>query len=227
MLQIIYEDNYLLVLNKPSGLRAEGGHSEEPGLAFLAANYLRETYPWKKQLITGVVHRVDRPVSGLMLFAKTPMALKELNRQFENREIRKTYLALVENQLPDDSGELIHWLKKSGGERRAVIARQGTEGAKECKLRYRVLQKKTVGAIQLCLVEIELLTGRYHQIRAQLSAVGCPIWGDEKYGSHQQSETGMIHLHAYRLQVIHPKTKEPTEFKAPLPSTGSWGLFRV
>ena len=227
MLQIIYEDNYLLVLNKPSGLRAEGGHSEEPSLAFLVAKYLRQTYPWKKQLITGVVHRVDRPVSGLMLFAKTPMALKELNRQFENREPQKTYVAIVENQLPAEAGELAHWLKKDQEKRRADVAAEGAKGAQACKLRYKVLQKKTAKGLALCLVEIEMLTGRYHQIRAQLSAVGCPILGDEKYGSHQKNEVGMIHLHAHRLQVVHPKTSERIEFKAPFPSTPPWRSFRV
>jgi 23S rRNA pseudouridine1911/1915/1917 synthase len=218
MLTLLFEDNYLLAVNKPAGIRAEGS----PGMESEVSKYLKETYPWKKQLITGVVHRLDRSVSGVMLFAKTPMALKALNRQFEERSVRKTYMAILEKKMPEAQGELRHWLVKDNENRKAVIATPKNRKAKECVLRYKNIAEFS----NLYLVKIELLTGRYHQIRAQMNAAGCPILGDEKYGAKRRIEEKIIYLHSSELIVKHPKTNDILNLEAALPGHGEWSHFR-
>lgn len=220
MLSILFEDNYLLAVNKPAGLQTERDRNGNPSVEDLVSGYFKTTYPWKKQLITGVVHRLDRQVSGVLVFAKTPMALKNLNRQFEERTIRKFYLAIVENTLHLQEGELVHWLRKDQANRIAVVSTGRNKQAHQCRLRYRIL--KTGGGKSL--VEIELLTGRYHQIRAQFSAEGSPVLGDEKYGAAPGPVQGMICLHAGRLMIEHPKTGEKLELTAPVPSPENWPL---
>jgi 23S rRNA pseudouridine1911/1915/1917 synthase len=217
MLTLLFEDNYLIAVNKPAGLRTEGS----PGMESEVSKYLRETYPWKKQLITGVVHRLDRQVSGVLLFAKTPMALKVLNRQFEQRPVQKTYAAILEKKPPETNGELRHWLVKDEKNRKAIVGTPKNRQAKECILRY-----ETIAAFEnLCLVKIALLTGRYHQIRAQMSATGCPILGDEKYGAQSMTGQQAIYLHSNELVVLHPKTGEMLRLEAPLPADGQWTNF--
>lgn len=218
MLSILYEDNYLLAVNKPAGLQAETDRWGRPGMEGEVVAYLKTQYPWKKQLIAGVVHRLDRLVSGLMLFAKTPMALKEMGKQFEERTIRKFYLAIVENTLPESAGTLTNWLVKDAKNKKALVYDRKVQHAQECHLRYNVLKVKN----NRSLVEIELLTGRYHQIRAQLGALGNPILGDEKYGSAIHLSGEMICLHASRLVFSHPKTGEALTLSASFPETGDW-----
>ncbi|TAK47025.1 MAG: RluA family pseudouridine synthase [Saprospiraceae bacterium] len=217
MLTLLFEDNYLIAVNKPAGICAEGS----TGMESEVSKYLRETYPWKKQLITGVVHRLDRKVSGVMLFAKTPMALKALNRQFEERPVRKTYVAILEKKTPEAHGELRHWLVKDSENRKAVIATHKNRGAKECVLHYKIITEFE----NLYLVKIEPLTGRYHQIRAQMSAIGCPILGDDKYGAQSITGQQAIYLHSNELVALHPKTGEILHLKAPLPDSGQWANF--
>ena len=217
MLSILYEDNYLMAVNKPAGLRSEGN----PGLESEVAFFLKEKYPWKRQLITGVVHRLDRPVSGVMLFALTPMALKELGKQFGNRTVQKFYLALCASPPPANSGELSHWLLKDSKNKKAAVFDHAVKDAQLASLRYQVLEEKQ----GLFLLEIELLTGRYHQIRAQLCAVSVPIVGDVKYGSNLSVSGAGICLHAYRLIVRHPKTGDMLELTAPAPNAGLWENF--
>ncbi len=217
MLTLIFEDNYLLAVNKTAGTRAEGS----PGMESEVSRYLRENYPWKKQLITGVVHRLDRDVSGVMLFALTPMALKNLNRQFEERKVRKTYVAILENAPSEGAAEVRHWLVKDTQNRRAIVATSKNRHAKEGILRYEII----AGFDNLCLVKVELLTGRYHQIRVQLSAIGCPILGDEKYGAQIITGQQGICLHSSTLSVWHPKTGEKLMLQAPLPTIGEWKNF--
>lgn len=216
---IIFEDNYLLALNKTPGLSVEGAC----GLSGKVSEYLNATYPWKKQLITGVVHRLDRPVSGVLLFAKTTMALKNLNQQFAKRSISKYYLAVCENSPPEPCGLLVHWLLKDKAMRKALTVPPNTPEAKEARLKYQLLQQ--VG--NHSLLALELLTGRYHQIRAQLAAAGCPIANDELYGGHVDGGyPGGIYLHAHRLSFVHPKTGAPVNLEAPLPKTGKWNWFK-
>ena len=218
MFSILYEDNYLLAVNKPAGLQAESDRWGNPGMEGLLLEYLKKTYPWKKQLIAGVAHRLDRQVSGVMLFALTPMALKNMGSQFEKRTVQKIYLAVVENSLPEKSGELSHWLWKDLKNRKAIVSTSKNKEARQCRLKYKVLQE----ANGKSLVEVKLLTGKYHQIRAQLGAAGCPIFGDQKYGSSFAAGEQTICLHARRLAVIHPKTGAALELVAPLPDTDHW-----
>ncbi len=213
MLPILFEDNYLLVLDKPAGLQVEADRFGNPSLQVEVQVYFQKAFPWKKQLIVGIVHRLDRPVSGVVLIAKTPMALKEVNRQFEMRQVRKIYLAVVEGTLAEKESELVHWLKKDLENKRSVVGKADGKETKECRLKYRVLNEKSGKT----LVEIELLTGRYHQIRAQFSALGNPIFGDEKYGSRHFVGKDQILLHAHRLTIRHPKSGEEMSFEAPAP----------
>lgn len=214
MQAILYEDNYLIALNKPAGMRAE----ENPGLESEVATYLKSRYPWKKQLIAGLAHRLDRLVSGVMLFAITPMALKDLGKQFENRTVQKTYLAICTASPPAPSGELNHWLLKDSKNRKAIVSKKPVGRAQPARLRYKLLMQNA----NLFLLEIELLTGRYHQIRAQLAEIGVPIVGDEKYGSTFSFPEKMIGLHASRLTLQHPKSGGQLTLTAPLPEVELW-----
>jgi 23S rRNA pseudouridine1911/1915/1917 synthase len=159
----------------------------------------------------------------VLLLAKTPAALKALGGQFEKREVRKIYLAVAEGKLPLPKGELTHWLRKNALNRRSVVVEAGAPEARECRLLYRVLGERDGRS----LVEIELLTGRYHQIRAQLAAVGCPVAGDVKYGASSRvgEEGESICLHAWRLAFRHPKTGEPVDMEAPAPDSTGWEGF--
>ncbi|MCF8243861.1 MAG: RNA pseudouridine synthase [Saprospiraceae bacterium] len=219
MLPILFEDNYLLAVNKPPGMQSDKDKWRHPSAEVEVTVYYKITYPLKKQLAAVMAHRLDRAVSGVLLFAKTPAAIKSLGAQFEERTVGKFYLAILEKCPPQDEGELVHWLKKDNEQKRAVIVNPHTKASKECRLRYKVLQKKG----DQCLVEIELLTGRYHQIRVQMGTIGCPVLGDEKYGAKAiKSDLTMIGLHSHRLLFDHPKTGERMEVTTPPPDLGEW-----
>ncbi len=223
MLPILFEDNYLLAVDKPAGLQSDADRFRNPSAEREVAAYFRKTYPWKKQLVVGLTHRLDRAVSGVLLMAKTPAAVKSLAAQFEARSVGKFYFAILENCPPEDEGELVHWIKRDDLQKRATVVNPHTKASQECRLRYKVLQKKG----ERCLAEIELLTGRYHQIRVQMSTIGCPVLGDEKYGGKpMKSDISMIHLHAHRLSFDHPKTGERVEVNAPLHNIGEWPAWK-
>jgi 23S rRNA pseudouridine1911/1915/1917 synthase len=215
MFPILYKDNYLLAILKPAGLSSESGGREPDSAEQQVAAWLRRTMPWKKRQQWYLLHRLDRPVSGVLLFALTPCSMKQLALQFEKRLVRKTYLAVAGGPPPTQQGELVHWLRKDTLQRRALVAIPGDSLAQECRLRYKLLEQKEGH----CLMEIELLTGRYHQIRAQLAAVGSPIMGDDKYGG--EPAEGLA-LHAWRLELEHPKTGETLRITAPPPQSGIW-----
>jgi len=219
MLPILFEDNYLLAVNKPAGMQSDKDKWRHPSAEVEVAVYYKITYPLKKQLAAVMTHRLDRAVSGVLLFAKTPAAIKSLGTQFEERTVGKFYLAILEKCPPQDEGELVHWLKKDDEQKRAVIVNPHSKASKECRLRYKVLKKKD----GKCLVEIELLTGRYHQIRVQMSSIGCPVLGDEKYGAKPiKPPVPVIYLHSHRLIFDHPKTGERMEVTTPPPNLGEW-----
>ncbi len=209
-MKVLFEDNYILAINKPVGLQSDADMRRHLCAEDWVGDYLRRTYPWKKQLITGLAHRLDRAASGVLLFGLTPAALKSLLAQFEARTVGKFYLALLEKAPTETEGELVHWLKKDNEQKRSIVVNPHTKQSQECRLRYKVLEQKA----GKCLVEVELLTGRYHQIRAQFAAIGCPIVGDAKYGAKPlKAEASMIYLHSHRLVFDHPKTGERTEVK--------------
>lgn len=207
----LYEDNHLLVLNKPSGLLTQPSGTEQDSLEQQAKSWLKEVYHKPGQVFLEAVHRLDKPVSGIVVFSKTSKALSRLNASIRNKHMRKTYWAWVENAPPDDQGILEHMLVHDDFHSRVVST--GHPEGKPARLTYRVLQRKE----NRTLLEIELETGRYHQIRLQLSAIGCPVWGDQKYGSQQVYEPHAIALHHKRLQLPHPISQELLTFEAPLP----------
>ena len=217
-LQVLYEDNHLLVVNKPAGLLAQGDQTGDPPLAEIAARYLKEKYKKPGAVFVGVVHRLDRPVSGVVVLARTSKALSRMNRLFGLRETAKTYLALTSRRPPEAEGRLVHWLKKDEMRNKVSVHASAIPGAMQADLTYRVLRQVSQG----WLVQVNPVTGRPHQIRAQLAAIGAPIIGDVKYGGPAAPDHWGIYLHAWQLAFMHPVRKEMMTFTAPLPSRGLW-----
>ncbi len=218
-MQILFEDYYLLVINKPAGLSAESGEQRHPSAEREALFYITEELNKKstsKRLkITPYLraaHRLDRPASGVLVFAKTKMALVELMRQFEEQQTQKVYLAVTAKRPPADSGLLQNWLKKDADGRKALVFDLDKKGRQRCDLQYVVREPRGAGA----LLELRPATGRFHQIRAQLAHIGCPIVGDVLYGGPAWQDNE-IKLHAASLTIAHPKSGEQLTFEAPLP----------
>ena len=209
--QIIFCDNHLLALDKPGGLLCQPSGTEETSLEDLGKAWLKERFQKPGNVFLEAVHRIDRPVSGIVLFARTSKALSRLNASQRAGQWRKTYQAWVSGDMPEDSGALVSWLIHDDFCSRAVAP--ATPGAKEAQLTYRVLKRESGHT----LLEVQLLTGRYHQIRAQLAEAGCPILGDAKYGSCEiwQTGRGNIALRHCRLEFPHPVTREPIVLDAP------------
>ena len=217
-LQIIYEDNHLIVINKRAGDIVQGDKTGDAPLSEIVKEYLKNKYNKPGNVFLGVVHRLDRPTTGIVLFAKTSKALPRLNRMFAEKKTRKTYWALVKNPPPKTQDRLTHWLKKNPKNNRSTAYHKETEGSKKAILRYKVL--KTMNSYTL--LEIDLETGRHHQIRSQLGAIGSPIRGDLKYGFPRSNPDASISLHARQLELEHPVKKEPMKFKAEVPKDPLW-----
>ncbi|MBK7872969.1 MAG: RluA family pseudouridine synthase [Saprospiraceae bacterium] len=208
-ISVLYESKWLLAINKPAGLLVE--HSAYyPSVEDWAKSYIAKQ---EKQPFVGIVHRLDRAVSGVLMIAKRKAALQNLHEQFRERQVQKTYLTLVEKMPPDENGMLTHWLRKDLPSIKAFIFDKPTENTQECRLSYRVVEKKSIGI----LMEIDLHTGKFHQIRAQLAHIGCPILGDIKYGSTVSYQPDAIALHAWRLRVAEPMNGEILTIEAPIP----------
>lgn len=211
--QILYEDNHLLVINKKAGQLVQGDKTGDESLLDLIKNFIKKRDKKPGNVFLGLVHRIDRPTSGLVIYAKTSKALSRLTQMVKNREIKKTYWALVPKELIPQSQRLVHYLKKNEKNNKAIVFPKATDGAKESTLTYTLL--KVLDHYQL--LEIDLETGRHHQIRAQLSKIGIPIKGDLKYGAPRSNPDGGISLHARKLNFTHPVTKEEIEITAPVP----------
>lgn len=211
--QILYEDNHLLVINKKAGQLVQGDKTGDESLLEAIKNFIKIRDNKPGNVFLGLVHRIDRPTSGLVIYAKTSKALSRLTQMVKNREIKKTYWAVVTKEMIPQSQRLVHYLKKNEKNNKAIIFTKPTEGAKESILTYQII--KTLDNYHL--LEIDLETGRHHQIRAQLSKIGASIKGDLKYGSARSNPDGGIHLHARKLEFIHPVTKENVEIIAPVP----------
>lgn len=211
--QIIYEDNHLLVINKKAGQLVQGDKTGDESLLELIKDFIKKRDQKPGNVFLGLVHRIDRPTSGLVIYAKTSKALSRLTQMVKNREIKKTYWALVPKELIPQSQRLVHYLKKNEKTNKATVFPKPTDGAKESVLNYEIV--KTLDNYQL--LEIDLETGRHHQIRAQLSKIGIPIKGDLKYGAPRSNPDGGISLHARKLNFTHPVTKEEVEITAPVP----------
>ena len=211
--QIVFEDNHLLVINKKVGQLVQGDKTGDDSLLELIKNFIKKRDNKPGNVFLGLVHRIDRPTSGLVIYAKTSKALSRLTQMVKNREIEKTYWAVVAKEMIPQSQKLVNYLKKNEKNNKAIVFPKATEGAKEAILTYNVI--KTLD--NYLLLEIDLETGRHHQIRAQLSKTGVPIKGDLKYGSPRSNPDGGINLHARKLQFIHPVTKEAVEIIARVP----------
>ena len=211
--QILYEDNHLLVINKKVGQLVQGDKTGDESLLDSIKNFIKIRDQKPGNVFLGLVHRIDRPTSGLVIYAKTSKALTRLTQMVKNREIKKTYWAVVTKEMIPQSQRLVHYLKKNEKTNKATVFTKPTDGAKEAILTYNVIKILD----NYLLLEIDLETGRHHQIRAQLSKAGVSIKGDLKYGSPRSNPDGGIHLHARKLEFIHPVTKENIEITAPVP----------
>lgn len=211
--QIVYEDNHLLVINKKVGQLVQGDKTGDESLLDSIKNYIKIRDNKPGNVFLGLVHRIDRPTSGLVIYAKTSKALSRLTQMVKNREVKKTYWAVVPKEMIPQSQRLVHYLQKNEKNNKAIVFTKVTDGAKEAILTYNII--KTLDNYHL--LEIDLETGRHHQIRAQLSKTGVPIKGDLKYGSPRSNPDGGINLHARKLEFIHPVTKENVEIVAPVP----------
>lgn len=217
-LEVLYEDNHVLAVNKPAGLLTMGDSTGSPTLVDAAKRYLKQKYQKPGDVFLGVVHRLDRPVSGVVLFARTSKAAARLSAQFRDRTVEKTYLAFVDGKVESPTGTLHHWLRKDRVSNLVSVAGAQTPGAQECLLDFR--RVKSSG--RRTLLEITPRTGRSHQIRVQLSAQGWSIIGDKKYGSQTHWPAG-IALHASRIKFDHPTKHEPITVTAGLPA--AWERF--
>lgn len=218
---ILYEDNHLIAVMKRAGDIVQVDETKDEPLDEKVKKYLAAKYNKPNSAFLGVVHRLDRPVSGVILFAKTSKALERMNAVFKNREVKKTYWAVVRNKPAKASGTLVNWLIKNPQKNVVTAHNKELPGSQRAELSYKLVAELN----GYYLLEIDPITGRSHQIRVQLSTMGCPIVGDNKYGYPRGSRKGSICLHARRLQFLHPVKKEPVNIFAKLPVDGFWEKF--
>lgn len=212
--EIIFEDNHLIAVNKRAGDLVQGDKTGDTPLPDLLKSYLKEKFNKPGAVFLGVIHRLDRPTTGVVLFARTSKGLERMNAAFKNRETQKAYWALVEGQITE-GGQLLHYLKKNPKNNKSIAFKREEPGSKEAKLTYRVLNCGE----RYTLLEVDLHTGRHHQIRSQLAAVGHPIKGDVKYGARRAERDKSICLHARSLAFNHPTTKASVRIEASVPET--------
>jgi 23S rRNA pseudouridine1911/1915/1917 synthase len=217
-LQVLYIDNHIIVVNKRVGDIVQGDKTGDKPLSEVVKEYLKEKYDKPGEVYLGVVHRLDRPTTGLVVFARTSKALTRLNEIFKNRETQKTYWAIVKNRPEKDADTLTHYLKRNEKNNTSKAHAKEVPDSKVARLDYTIIKALD----NYTVLEIDLHTGRHHQIRAQLSAIGSPIKGDLKYGADRSNPDGGISLHARKLALIHPVTKIPLKITAPVPDDTVW-----
>lgn len=217
-LQVLFEDNHLIIINKRPGDIVQGDKTGDEPLSETVKAFLKKKYNKPGNVYLGVVHRLDRPTSGIVVFAKTSKALPRLNKMFAEKDAEKTYWAVVKNRPDEPEKRLVHWMKRNTKQNKSYANAKEVNESKQAILSYRLIKKLD----NYYLLEIDLETGRHHQIRSQLTAIGCPIKGDLKYGFNRSNENGSIHLHARKLKLMHPVKKELLEIIAPLPNDPIW-----
>lgn len=217
-LKILFEDNHLIVVNKRVGDLVQGDKTGDAPLSDLLKAYLKEKYQKPGNVYLGVVHRLDRPTTGIVVFAKTSKALERLNKMLREKTIQKTYWAVVKNKPAKSENTLINYLRKNPKNNKATVFNKETNDSKKAILHYKILKSLD----NYHLLEIDLETGRHHQIRAQLSHISCPIKGDLKYGFDRSNKNAGIHLHARRICFVHPVTKTMLTLEAPTPKDPIW-----
>lgn len=218
---VVYEDNHIIVVNKTSSEIVQGDKTGDIPLSETVKQYLKEKYQKPGNVFVGVAHRLDRPVSGLVVFAKTSKALSRLNEMFKNSEVKKTYWAIVKECPRELEGELVHYLVRNEKQNKSYAYDKEVPDSKKAILHYRLIARSQ----NYNLLEVDLKTGRHHQIRCQLAKMGCPIKGDLKYGFARSNPDGSICLHARRISFIHPVSKEQIDLEAPLPPGSLWNGF--
>lgn len=217
-LQILHEDNHIIVINKRVGDIVQGDKTGDKPLSEIVKEYIKDIYEKPGEVFLGVVHRLDRPTTGIVVFAKTSKALERLNKMFSERETSKTYWAVVKNKPPKSEDNLIHFLKRNEKNNTSKAHLKEVPDSKKASLDYKIIKELN----NYFALEINLHTGRHHQIRAQLQAIGSPIKGDLKYGFDRSNPDGGIHLHARQLSFTHPVSKENIKIIAPTPSDAIW-----
>lgn len=218
---ILYEDNHLLIVNKHPSEIVQGDKTGDSPMGDGIKDYIKKKYKKPGEVFLGVVHRLDRPVSGVVVFARTSKALTRLSIMFRDGEMHKTYWAVVKNKPPVPAGHLVHYLTRNEQKNKSFVHNQPVKGSQKAELTY-----KTIGqSDQYYLLEIVLLTGRHHQIRAQLATIGCPIKGDLKYGYPRSNPGGFIHLHARTIEFVHPVQKCQVTVNADPPEDTLWQHF--
>ncbi len=220
-LAILYEDNHLIAVNKPAGVLSQGDKTGDIVLADIVKDYLVKKYNKPGEAFLGVIHRLDRPVSGVVLLAKTSKALARMNELFKTRAVQKTYWAIVEQKPAIEKATLVHWLKKNEAKNMSFASKTESKDALKCELEYEYKDSSD----KYHLLEVNPHTGRHHQIRVQLSTIGCKIKGDLKYGAKRSNPYASISLHARKLTFVHPVSKEPVEIVAPVPEEVVWKFF--
>ena len=220
---VVYEDNHIIVVNKTASEIVQADKTGDTPLSETVKQYLKEKYQKPGNVFLGVTHRLDRPVSGLVVFAKTSKALTRLNEMFRTSEVIKTYWAVVKNAPKEPEGELVHFLVRNEKQNKSYAYDKEVPKSKKAILDYRLIGRSE----NYYLLEVDLKTGRHHQIRCQLAKMGCPIKGDLKYGSPRSNPDGSICLHARRIRFVHPVSKELIELEAPLPEGNLWKGFEL
>lgn len=221
IMKVIYEDNHIIAVNKTCSEIVQGDKTGDEPLSGIVGQWLKKKYNKPGNVFVGVTHRLDRPVSGLVLFAKTSKALSRINEMFRTGEIKKTYWAIVKKQPPAEEGELVHYLVRNEKQNKSYAYDTEKPDSKKAILTYRIIDRSD----HYFLLEIDLKTGRHHQIRCQLAKMGCPVRGDLKYGYDRSNKDGGISLHAGKISFIHPVSKEMIEIIAPVPDETLWKTF--
>lgn len=218
---VLYEDNHIIIVNKSSSEIVQGDKTGDKPLVEIVKEYIKEKYHKPGNVFLGVVHRLDRPVSGVVVFARTGKALARLNEMFRTKDVHKTYWAIVANQPPAPEGELTHWLVRKEQQNKSFAYDKEVPQSKKAILDYHVIAKSD----RYFLLEVDLKTGRHHQIRCQLAKMGCPIKGDLKYGAPRSNPDGSISLHARRIRFVHPVSKKEFCVEASVPSDRLWQVL--
>ena len=217
-LQVLFEDNHIIIVNKRAGDISQGDKTGDKPLSDVVKEYIKEKYNKPGEVFLGVVHRLDRPTSGIIIFARTSKALERLNKMLREKTIHKTYWAVVKNQPKKEKDSLINFLKKNPKNNKSTAYNKEIDGSKKAVLHYKTIKKLD----NYSLLEIDLETGRHHQIRCQLANIGSPIKGDLKYGFKRSNKDGSIHLHARKINFIHPVSKKEVSVTAPLSKDPIW-----
>ncbi|MBR5861167.1 MAG: RNA pseudouridine synthase [Bacteroidaceae bacterium] len=220
-MNVLYEDNHIIVINKRAGEIVQGDKTGDESLCDTAKQYLKEKYAKPGNVFIGLPHRLDRPVSGIVVLAKTSKALERLNRMFSEGSVKKIYWAITKQKPQKPEAELDSWILRNEKMNKSFSYPKEVKGSKHALLRYRLIESSQ----NYNLIEVELKTGRHHQIRCQLSSIGCPIKGDLKYGAQRSNPDGSISLHARYIEFIHPVSKEQVQITAPVPNDRLWQSF--